>query len=89
MEIFVVTKLDAAAHYSSDHLDDPDNWRLVEKAKGMSSLQYFMYIVVDPDQIWIRTAIQELCGSGSVFRIRIRIHTGENSIYNSCCFKRI
>ena len=62
MEIFVVTKLDAAAHYSSDHLDDPDNWRLVEKAKGMSSLQYFMYIVVDPDQIWIY--IQQQCGSG-------------------------
>ena len=30
--------------------------------------------VVDPDPNWIR--IQDLCGSGSVFRIRIRIHTG-------------
>ena len=33
---------------------------------------------VDPDPNWIR--IQLLCGSGSVFRIRIRIHTGQNRI---------
>ena len=32
----------------------------------------------DPDPYWIR--IQELCGSGSVFRIRIRIHTFKNRI---------
>jgi hypothetical protein len=31
---FSVTKLDAAEHYSSEHLDDPENWNLVEKAKG-------------------------------------------------------
>ena len=31
--------------------------------------------VVDPDPYWI--LIQELCGSESVSRIRIRIHTGE------------
>ena len=29
--------------------------------------------VVYPDPYWIR--IQELCGSGAVFRIRIRVHT--------------
>jgi hypothetical protein len=31
---FSVTKLDAAEHYSSEHLDEPENWNLVEKAKG-------------------------------------------------------
>ena len=31
--------------------------------------------VVDPDPNWIR--IQQLCGSGSAFLIRIRINTGE------------
>jgi hypothetical protein len=30
-----VTKLDAASHYSSEHLDDADNWKFVQKAKGM------------------------------------------------------
>ena len=32
----------------------------------------------EPDPYWIR--IQELCGSGSVFKIRIRIHTCQNKL---------
>ena len=35
-------------------------------------------IVVDTDPNWIR--IKELCGSRSIFRIRIRIRAGENMI---------
>ena len=34
----------------------------------------FYYSVVGPDPNWIR--IQQLCGSGSAFRIQIRIPTG-------------
>ena len=34
--------------------------------------------VIDLDPHWIR--IQELCGSGSVSRLQIRIHTGQNEI---------
>ena len=32
-----------------------------------------LFSVVDQDSIWIR--IQQLCESGSVFRVRIQIHT--------------
>ena len=38
--------------------------------------QYCICSVVDPNPNWIR--IQDLCGSGSVFGIRIRIQTGKN-----------
>ena len=36
---------------------------------------FLRYSVVDPDPNWIR--VRDLCGFGSVFRIRIRIQTGK------------
>ena len=47
----------------------------------MYDVQYSDYVVnsiVDPDPTSIH--IQQLCGSGSVFLIRILIHSGENRI---------
>ena len=49
---------------------DPDGSKIT-LSPGFGSK--YLYSVVDPDPYWIH--IQELSGSGSVFPIRIRIHT--------------
>jgi len=43
----LVTKLDAANHFSTDHLDDKANWALVEKAKLFYSSGFFLTVSVD------------------------------------------
>ena len=46
---FSVTKLDAAEHYSIEHLDDPENWKIVEKAKGKMYLleEKLLFLIYD------------------------------------------
>ena len=45
---------------------------------GMPEILNVAKTVLDPEPYWIR--IQELCGSGSVIRIRIRTHTCKKKI---------
>jgi len=43
----LVTKLDAANHFTTSHLEDKDNWDLVEKAKVVYSAGFFLTVSVD------------------------------------------
>jgi len=43
----LVTKLDAANHFSVAHLDNADNWKLVEKAQVVYSAGFFLTVSVD------------------------------------------
>ena len=45
----LVTKLDAANHFTVDHLEKPENWEVVEKAKVYYSAGFF--ITVSPDSM--------------------------------------
>jgi len=45
----LVTKLDAANHFTTEHLEDPANWEIVEKAKVFYSAGFF--ITVSPDSM--------------------------------------
>jgi len=40
----LVTKLDAANHYTEEHLNDPENWKLVENAKVFYSAGFFLTV---------------------------------------------
>lgn len=46
----LVTKLDAANNFTSDHLDKPENWEVVEKAKVYYSAGFF--ITVSPKSMF-------------------------------------
>merc|ERR1711934_1063686 len=43
----LVTKLDAANHFTVDHLDDGKNWKTVESAKVVYSAGFFLTVSVD------------------------------------------
>jgi len=43
----LVTKLDAANHFTSSHLDEGDNWSLVSAAKFVYSAGFFLTVSVD------------------------------------------
>jgi len=43
----LVTKLDAANHFTVSHLEDPDNWKLVEKAEVVYSAGFFLTVSVE------------------------------------------
>jgi len=43
----LVTKLDAANHFNVSHLENPDNWKLVEKAQVVYSAGFFLTVSVD------------------------------------------
>merc|ERR1711971_286491 len=43
----LVTKLDAANHFTVDHLDDGKNWKTVENAKVVYSAGFFLTVSVD------------------------------------------
>ena len=43
----LVTKLDAANHFTVSHLEDPENWKLVEKAKVVYSAGFFLTVSVE------------------------------------------
>jgi len=43
----LVTKLDAANHFTVSHLEDADNWKLVEKSKVVYSAGFFLTVSVD------------------------------------------
>ena len=43
----LVTKLDAANHFTVDHLDDGKNWKTVETAKVVYSAGFFLTVSVD------------------------------------------
>jgi len=43
----LVTKLDAANHFTVSHLEDADNWKLVEKAQVVYSAGFFLTVSVD------------------------------------------
>ena len=43
----LVTKLDAANHFTPEHLDQPDNWAVVDKAKLVYSAGFFLTVSVD------------------------------------------
>lgn len=43
----LVTKLDAANHFSVSHLENADNWKLVEKAEVVYSAGFFLTVSVD------------------------------------------
>ena len=45
----LVTKLDAANHFTIDHLEKPENWEVVERAKLFYSAGFF--ITVSPDSM--------------------------------------
>jgi len=45
----LVTKLDAANHFTTEHLDVPENWEIVKKAKIFYSAGFF--ITVSPDSM--------------------------------------
>ena len=45
----LVTKLDAANHFTTAHLDDKENWSLVENAKVFYSSGFFL--TVSPDSM--------------------------------------
>ena len=40
----LVTKLDAANHFTPDHLDQPDNWAVVDKSKVVYSAGFFLTV---------------------------------------------
>jgi len=43
----LVTKLDAANHFNVSHLENADNWKLVEKAQVVYSAGFFLTVSVD------------------------------------------
>jgi len=43
----LVTKLDAANHFTVKHLDDPKNWKVVEEAKAIYSAGFFLTVSVE------------------------------------------
>ena len=43
----LVTKLDAANHFTSAHLNNADNWRVVQAAKVVYSAGFFLTVSVD------------------------------------------
>jgi len=43
----LVTKLDAANHFTISHLEDPKNWQAVEAAKAVYSAGFFLTVSVD------------------------------------------
>jgi len=43
----LVTKLDAANHFTEAHLEEPDNWKVVEKADVVYSAGFFLTVSVD------------------------------------------
>merc|ERR1712183_97218 len=43
----LVTKLDAANHFTVAHLEEPDNWKVVEAAKAVYSAGFFLTVSVD------------------------------------------
>jgi len=43
----LVTKLDAANHFTPSHLDNPDNWKVVETAQVVYSAGFFLTVSVD------------------------------------------
>merc|ERR1712055_142717 len=43
----LVTKLDAANHFTVDHLEDGDNWKLVSSAKCVYSAGFFLTVSVE------------------------------------------
>ena len=43
----LVTKLDAANHFTSAHLDNPANWSVVERADTVYSAGFFLTVSVD------------------------------------------
>jgi len=43
----LVTKLDAANHFTVGHLDDAKNWKVVEKAKAVYSAGFFLTVSVE------------------------------------------
>ena len=56
----------------------PARWEYLQAGRIKITNLVVEASVLDPDPNWIR--IQQLCGSGSVFRIQIQIHTGKNRI---------
>jgi len=43
----LVTKLDAANHFTASHLEDAKNWKVVEAAKAVYSAGFFLTVSVD------------------------------------------
>lgn len=43
----LVTKLDAANHFNVSHLEEGDNWKVVEKAKAVYSAGFFLTVSVE------------------------------------------
>jgi len=43
----LVTKLDAANHFTVDHLEEAKNWKVVESAKAVYSAGFFLTVSVD------------------------------------------
>ena len=43
----LVTKLDAANHFTVDHLDEPANWKVVEGARAVYSAGFFLTVSVE------------------------------------------
>merc|ERR1712029_449583 len=41
------TKLDAANHFTVDHLEEAKNWKVVESAKAVYSAGFFLTVSVD------------------------------------------
>ena len=43
----LVTKLDAANHFTVSHLENPENWAVVEKAQTIYSAGFFLTVSVE------------------------------------------
>ena len=43
----LVTKLDAANHFTVAHLDEPENWKVVEAARAVYSAGFFLTVSVE------------------------------------------
>ena len=43
----LVTKLDAANHFTVSHLEDPANWSVVEAAQAVYSAGFFLTVSVE------------------------------------------
>ena len=42
-----MTKLDAANHFTVSHLENPDHWRVVERAQTIYSAGFFLTVSVE------------------------------------------